>query len=255
MNTQPFDALFNRELLADLAQSVVPDDRDLWPRIERSVRDLQRGKTGFGAMRRNVVVAFGSLVAVGVLVVVLVSPGIMFPGGVDESEESPGTSNKPRTSVDMAFYSSIEQLSAASDLVVLGTAGEVVAREIDYGTSDPDERQGQGIPTVFYRAAVTETLRGQAGATVIVAAPDVEEVSMGGQATALRSGQQVLLFLKEQTANDAPGITAYDHFYVTVNLDNGVFDRVGDDSVQPRMSEAFEAVRFSLEEVRGKVQR
>ena len=252
MNSQPVYELLNRERLAELAQSVVSDDRDLWPRTEGSVRDLQRGRAGFGAMRRNMVVAFGSLVAVaGVLVAVLVYPGIMFFGGVDE-KQSPGTSNGPGTSVDMAIYSSIEELSAASNLVVLGTVEGVVAREVDYGTSDPDERQGQGIPTVFYQVAVTETLRGQAGAMVIVAAPDVEQVSMGGQATALRSGQEVLLFLK---AEDAPGITAYDHYYVTLRLDNGVFDRVGDDSFQSRMPEAFDAAHYSLEEVRGKIQR
>ena len=41
----------------------------------------------------------------------------------------------------MEVYSSIEELSAASDLVILGTVEGGAAREVDYGTADPDERQ------------------------------------------------------------------------------------------------------------------
>ena len=108
-------------------------------------------------------------------------------------------------SVDMPVYSSIEQLSAASDLVVLGTVKGIVAREVYYGSEGPGEGQEQGQPIVFYEIEVNETLRGKAGATVVMAAPDVNEISTGGEASAWRSGEQVLLFLVEE---DAPGITA-----------------------------------------------
>ncbi len=156
---------------------------------------------------------------------------------------------------DMQVYSSIGELSKASDLVVLGTIRGVEARETDYGTSDPNEKIDRiGIPTVFYEVAVTETLRGEASGNIIVGAPDVGEISIK-EATALRSGQQVLLFLKRQTTEDAPGITAYTDFYVTVSLDNGVFNRLSDDSVEPRMSQAFEAAIFSLDEVREQARR
>ena len=168
---------------------------------------------------------------------------------VSAAEPAPWAVSTGGISPDMEVYSSIEELSAASDLVILGTVEGVAAREVDYGTADPDERQGQGIPTVFYEVAVTETLRGKAEATVIVSAPDVDQVSMGEEATALRSGQQVLLFLREQTTEDAPGITAYDHFYVTVSLDNGVFDRLDGDLVVPRIPELFEVAEYSLDEV------
>ena len=151
---------------------------------------------------------------------------------------------------DMTVYSSIERLSAASDLVVVGTVKEVVARELDYGSEGPGEGQRQGLPVVFYEVEVNETLRGKAGATVIMAAPDVDEISMGGEATALRSGQQVLLFL---VRGDAPGITAYDNYYVTVSLDNGVFDRLDGDLVTPRMVGTLEETEYRLSEVRGKV--
>ena len=153
-------------------------------------------------------------------------------------------------SVDMPVYSSIEQLSAASDLVVLGTVKGIVAREVDYGSEGPGEGQGQGQPIVFYEIEVNETLRGKAGATVVMAAPDVNEISTGGEATALRSGEQVLLFLVEE---DAPGITAYNDYYVTVSLDNGVFDRLDGDMVTPRMVGTLEKAEYRLSEVRGMV--
>ena len=153
MNTQPVDELLNRDRLTDLAQSAVSDAHDLWPRIERSVRDLQRGKTGFGAMRRNMIVAFGSLVAVGVLVVVLVTPGIMFFGGGEESLESPGTSNDAIYSTDSEEAhpeSTDESMGAESSSD--NRAGEestpppeAAAPEIDDPPSDAELRDLQHI--------------------------------------------------------------------------------------------------------------
>ena len=182
------------------------------------------------------------------------SPTTALVATVSAAEPTPWTVSTGGISPDMEVYSSIEELSAASDLVILGTVEGVTDREVDYGTAYPDQRQGQGIPTVFYDVAVTETLRGKAEATVIVSAPDVDQVSMGEEATAVRSGQQVLLFLREQTTEDAPGITAYDHFYVTVSLDNGVFDRSGGDLVVPRMPELFNDATFDLAGVRRAIQ-
>ncbi len=112
----------------------------------------------------------------------------------------------------MPVYSSIAELGEASDLVITGTIQEVAGRETDYGPSNPDEQSGRlGIPTVLYEVAVTETLRGEAGGTFIVGAPDVNEIAIR-EATALRSGQQVLLFLKQQTTADAPWHHSLYHF-------------------------------------------
>ena len=52
---------------------------------------------------------------------------------------------------------------------------------------------------------------------------------------------------------DAPGITAYDNYYVTVSLDNGVFDRLDGDLVTPRMVGTLEEAEYRLSEVRGTV--
>ena len=207
-------------------------------------------------MRRRIAISALSLLALATIGCgqATPSPTTAPVATVSAAEPTPWTVSTGGISPDMEVYSSIEELSAASDLVILGTVEGVAAREVDYGTADPDEREGRGIPTVFYEVAVTETLRGKAEATVIVSAPDVDQVSMGEEATAVRSGQQVLLFLREQTTEDAPGITAYDHFYVTVSLDNGVFDRSGGDLVVPRMPELFNDATFDLAGVRRAVQ-
>lgn len=154
---------------------------------------------------------------------------------------------------DMPVYSSIAELSEVSDLVILGTIQGVVGRETDYGTSNSDNLSDRlGVPTVFYEVAVTETLRGEAGGNIIVASPDLDEIAIR-EATVLRNGEQVLLFLKRQTTEDAPGITAFSDFYVTVSLDNGVFNLLDDHFVEPRMVQAFETTLFSLEDAREQV--
>ncbi len=163
------------------------------------------------------------------------------------------------SSFDMPIYSSLDELAAASDAQVVGTVKGTVAHEIDYGTADPAQQVDQaGIPVVFYEVAVSETLEGTTGDTVIVAAPDVEQLNFSSEITSLRAGERVLLFLREQTAEDAPGIDTYDFFYVPVSLDNGVFDVLPGDIVRPRMPDAFvptaaevESVpTFTLDEVR-----
>jgi hypothetical protein len=162
--------------------------------------------------------------------------------------------------IDMPVYSKVETLSAASDLVVKGIVNRVVAREVDYGTSNPAERHGPGMPTVFYEVDVVETLLGEAGKTIIVAAPDSEKIIIPDQSTPLQAGQEVLLFLASE--DGAPGLKPFDQFYVTVSLDNGVFDVLANDAVQPRMPEVFTGTMdgtggsptYSLSEVSQKVQ-
>ncbi len=99
------------------------------------------------------IVAFGSLVAVGVLVVVLVTPGIMFFGGGEESEESPGTSNDAIYSTDSEEAhpeSTDESMGAESSSD--NRAGEestpppeAAAAEIDDPPSDAELRDLQHI--------------------------------------------------------------------------------------------------------------
>ena len=156
---------------------------------------------------------------------------------------------------NIQVYSTVEELAAASDLVVVGTVQGVVAREVDYGSAGTLERSAEGVPTVFYGVAVTETLRGETRSIVIVGAPDADDTSIEG-ATALVSGQQLLLFLKQHTREVAPGVKSYEVFFAPVGLSNGVFDVIESGLVaEPRMHEAFEAESYRLTEVRAKVRR
>ena len=153
----------------------------------------------------------------------------------------------------MQVYSSVEELTAASDIVVVGTVQGVVSREIDYGTANAYEQSGNGVPIVFSGVAVTETLRGDARSIIIVGAPDADDSSIEG-ATALLSGQQLLLFLRQRTREVAPGIKSYETFFAPVSLCNGVFDVVDEGLVaQPRMPDAFEEAQYRLTEVRAKM--
>ncbi len=152
-------------------------------------------------------------------------------------------------------YSTIEELAAASDLVVVGTVQGVVAREVDYGPANGYGQSGAGVPMVFYGVAVTETLRGETRSIVIVGAPDADDTSIG-EAASLLSGQQLLLFLKQHTREVAPGIKSYEVFFAPVGLSNGVFDVIDSGLVaEPRMHTAFEAESYRLTEVRARVRR
>jgi hypothetical protein len=137
----------------------------------------------------------------------------------------------------------------------------VVGREVDHGDARLWERRGPGYPVVFYEVAVHETLRGETGESVVVGRFDPEQgVRSSIPTSVLQPGQQIMLFLVEQTSEDAPGISLFDHFYAVVSSDNGMFDVVSDDRVRPRRPELFasmagsrEPMTFGLGEIRKKV--
>ena len=200
-------------------------------------------------LRGDVSRALGVLaIVLGLLLVILAILLVLLVQTSTTVEEGASLGTAP----DMPVYSSIRELLSASDLVVVGTVKGVAAREVDYGTTAPDERDGQvGVPTVLYEVAATEKLHGtEARVSIIVGAPDVDEILTEEDSSDLQLGQRVLLFLKRQTSEDAPGIAAYGEFYVTVSLKHGVFDVVGDDWVEPRMSRVFGETRYSLQQIR-----
>ena len=146
-------------------------------------------------------------------------------------------------SVDFPVYSSVEELTAVSDTVVIGTVKGIVGHEINYG-ANPDEEYGvfkdqiHFLTEVYYEIDVTETLKGETAKTIIVASLDMDQ-TICDQVTPLRAGEEVILFLKERTKGEAPGLKLYEHCYWIVSLDNGVFDVLDDNTVQPRYAEAF----------------
>jgi hypothetical protein len=163
-------------------------------------------------------------------------------------------------------YTSIESLSDYADVVVVGTVKGIVGRETDYGKKlNPLEKgvaeDGSGIPMVYYEIDVTETLQGMTDNTIIVARMDSDQL-LTEEVTTLQTGEQVLLFLLDRTG-DALGLTLFDEFYVTVSLDNGVFDLLPGDIARPRLPHYFatptaegvlEPPTFSLIEIRDTIQ-
>ena len=183
------------------------------------------------------------------------------------SQAKQDTSKGIFTSFQILTFSSIEELSNASDAVVIGTVNGVVGHEINYG-ANPDEEYGifkytiHFLTEVYYEIDVTEILKGETAETIIVASPDMDQ-AICNEVTPLRDGEEVLLFLKERTKGEAPGLKLYEHFYWIVSLDNGVFDVVEGDAVQPRYAEAFvepnedgtfTTPTYNLSEVREKIQ-
>ena len=164
-------------------------------------------------------------------------------------DNDPGTRYASFSSL---VYSSLEELVAASDVVVVGTVTGVAARGEDYGTTDPDELadyERAGVPprpVVFYEIAVSETLKGLHTTPVFVEGFDPERL-VAAEISTLRAGERVLLFLKGRrldekapalrfTASSLPtDVTAY----ITLGLDNGVFDISVSGAVRPRMPHRF----------------
>ena len=159
MSAQPMDEFINLEQLADLAQSAVPGDHDLWPRIESAARrlatqkaagtltpDLQLEGRRVRSMRHKMAVALASLVAVGVVlgvVGVLVVPQFMSFGG---------------SSAEWPDYMSAERLVNDSDRIVIARFLDETPYEIPRYTAD-------GLPsgsiTEVYRLfKVIESLKG-----------------------------------------------------------------------------------------------
>ena len=146
------------------------------------------------------------------------------------------------------MYDSVEGLSAASDVVVLGNVTRLAGEEVDYGASGED----RGYAVIFHELDVQEVLKGRAGSTIIVARGDPDQTT-NEPLTALNVGETVVLFLVERTREDGITIESFDHFYLTVGFDNGVFDAVGEAGFRPRTPELFENATFSLVDIRALV--
>ena len=116
--------------------------------------------------------------------------------------------------------SSIDQLTAMADSIVIGAVSGVVDRGVDRGAD------GQGIPVAYtlYGVDVVETLKGSPAERMYVFRIDPSEFP-DEPLTELAVGERVALYLYEGPAHLAPtiaGITGV--AYVPIALDNGVFD-------------------------------
>ncbi len=159
------------------------------------------------------------------------------------------------TSISERPYESLADLAEASDVVVRGTVNGVAGRQVDYGTQDAAKiAEGGGSPAVFYDVTVTEHLMGSTAKSIVVIGTDFGLINVASDhESPLRRGDELILFLKEFTTSDKPGITLYDLFYVPVGMDNGVFDLKNGDRVVPRLPGVFAEDEFTLSEAREQV--
>lgn len=125
-------------------------------------------------------------------------------------------------------WGSIEDLTAHSDLVILGTVGDIIARENDRGGDPPvDPDSGEpipGIPMAFATVTVDQVLDGRdPGKQIAVGFIDESQV-VSEDSSPLAAGDHVLLFLEHRDSTSAPGITVLKEHWVPVSGDNGVLD-------------------------------
>ena len=157
-------------------------------------------------------------------------------------------------------YNSIESLSRAADVVVIGTVKSVAGREPYYTGSGSGDI---GIPSVFYEIEVNETLQGNPGNTIIVAQIDnaATDVIVSDSGSALNVGERLVLFLLHR-AGDEYGLKEFgdiDNLYVIVSDDNGMFDVSSNEITTPRAPYLFrtpggaDTPTFTLDQIRAGV--
>ena len=105
-------------------------------------------------------------------------------------------------------YESIQELGANSDLIVRGHVGPVIARETDRG-GDPEIHleSGEkipGIPTAFVQFNTSDVMVGQLARPSITIATLDDAAVVSPDASPLREGQEVVLFLKARELCDGP---------------------------------------------------
>src|SRR5690606_32498713 len=90
--------------------------------------------------------------------------------------------HRVRLEFDSVYYRDLVDAKSDADLIVEGTIGKVVAREVDYGTER--EGNGDGVPMVFHEVLVTHSTLALSGGTLIVAFVDSKSV-LSDSATAV----------------------------------------------------------------------
>ena len=143
-----------------------------------------------------------------------------------DGEDAPPSSGQGAAPVDIASsgpaFTTVDELAAASDLVVVATVARVDDGRVLTDPTDPDT----GIRTSLLRLDVEDTLAGTAPATVVVeheaALLDGTPITVDGVAPP-RSGQRSVLFL---VASGDPGVP-----YHAVVGPQGRYDLRGDDLV------------------------
>lgn len=137
-------------------------------------------------------------------------------------------SDKPSIEMAHATYASVEELASASDAVVLGRVGDVVAHVVDDG-GEAQQGTPAGLPMVFNHFSVDKVVRGRvATGDITIGRVDLGVVRYDDM-TSIADGASVLLFLKLRPAAQHTYMTEIPgpFYVVTTSSDNGVFDVSG----------------------------
>ena len=157
--------------------------------------------------------------------------------------------------------SSIEELTAEADAIVIGTVSEVTAN----GTDKGEDSTGLGFAFTLYKFDVSETLKGEVGDSIYIYRPNPGEFP-DMPLTTLAVDDALVLYLREGESTYPPVSNYTDKAYGTVTLDNGVFDveatgavgRVDDDVViRPRGIHGAmfaEGTTFTAAEIRSAIE-
>jgi hypothetical protein len=153
-------------------------------------------------------------VAAGTGTVAADAPPIILPAPGNDTAGAAG---------DMRVFEDAQTLAAASDAVVEGSVGEILAREPD----DPV----QGDKSLLVRVLPVTVLRVLAGdlrpgAVIHVITDDKSSGGVPKEFSPLDPGQHVVLFL-EYLPHGTPGISSVPSFYVPRSGDYGTFDVTG----------------------------
>lgn len=147
---------------------------------------------------------------------------VMLASGCANTPEVDGPSRSG--SADYQVYESVASLVHETDETLEVKIVGVASKEYDNGGDDTDE---EGFPMAFWTAEVYDVVEGDSdiavGDSIVVGWPDLELIQLEGR-SALKPGQDVVIFAVRRTSIDAPGIDTQEVFYVPLGGDNGVMD-------------------------------
>ena len=137
---------------------------------------------------------------------------------------------------------SVPKLASQSDLVVVGTIGDLIGRE-SFGEDGeglppraPDDPP-LGVPMVYYEFDVGETIYGEASKSI-----SLGMIDQGSDLLSVFSGKErmVLLFLQREPAEVLEKISITENVYSVVGGENGIFEIIDDRHAVPQSVGVFE---------------
>ena len=154
--------------------------------------------------------------------VLLAACGTAQPG----ADTGKDTETQVHTEVSYETFDTVRALSTHSDVVVMGTVGDVLFRADDTGGNDVP---GAGVAMVYYEVTVNRVLSDdKVDTTLVLGRLDADALGIDDQ-TPVRAGENLILFLDAISSTESPELSSgADALYTTVSGDNGVLDVAGE---------------------------